>query len=153
DGLAADPPKKVTAEAVNDLKAHFKKEREAAEKNGLTKLLAPEWFEQADKLAKEGDEALAGGRLVEALDAFHRARWAVPYPPANLPPHVARIFGDGRLRHTSSVNCVAFNKDGTRLVSGSKDGTVKVWDTATGRDLAHSTRHVEAVNTHPFYPT
>jgi WD40 repeat protein len=37
--------------------------------------------------------------------------------------------------HTGSVQSVAFSPDGTSLVSGShRDGTVKVWDTATGQE-------------------
>jgi WD40 repeat protein len=31
-------------------------------------------------------------------------------------------------RHTLAVNSVAFSPDGMRIVSGSRDGTVKVWD-------------------------
>jgi len=38
--------------------------------------------------------------------------------------------------HTNSVRSVAWSRDGTRLVSGSEDGTVKVWDPAAGRLLA-----------------
>jgi WD40 repeat protein len=34
--------------------------------------------------------------------------------------------------HTDSVRCVAFAPDGRSLASASYDGTVKVWDTATG---------------------
>ena len=33
--------------------------------------------------------------------------------------------------HTSSVNSVAFNDDGTKVVSGSSDNTMQVWDVAT----------------------
>src|SRR5262249_789134 len=37
--------------------------------------------------------------------------------------------------HTDSVHSVAFSPDGTRLVSGShRDGTVTVWDAATGQE-------------------
>ena len=30
--------------------------------------------------------------------------------------------------HSDSVRSVAFSPDGTKIVSGSKDGTIKVWD-------------------------
>ena len=34
--------------------------------------------------------------------------------------------------HTDQVNCVVFTSDGTSLVSGSSDWTVKLWDVQTG---------------------
>jgi WD40 repeat protein len=36
--------------------------------------------------------------------------------------------------HTAGIQCMAFNGDGRRLVSGAADGSVKVWDTSTGRE-------------------
>lgn len=38
--------------------------------------------------------------------------------------------------HSGQVESVAFSPDGTRIVSGSRDGTVRIWDTATGQELA-----------------
>src|SRR5262249_22985693 len=38
--------------------------------------------------------------------------------------------------HTAEVNCLALSADGQRLVSGSAvDTKLKVWDTATGKEL------------------
>ena len=37
--------------------------------------------------------------------------------------------------HAGEVLTLAFSADGKRLVSGSADGTVRLWDTATGRPL------------------
>jgi hypothetical protein len=38
--------------------------------------------------------------------------------------------------HTHFVHALAFHPDGRRLLSGSLDGTVKVWDTVTSRPIA-----------------
>lgn len=38
--------------------------------------------------------------------------------------------------HEGMVNSVDVSKDGTRLVSGGQDGTVRVWATSTGKELA-----------------
>jgi WD40 repeat protein len=40
--------------------------------------------------------------------------------------------------HTLPVSSVAISSDGRRIVSGSEDRTVKVWDAATGRSCAPS---------------
>ena len=38
--------------------------------------------------------------------------------------------------HEGHISSVAFSRDGTRLASRSADGTVRVWEAATGRELA-----------------
>jgi serine/threonine protein kinase len=41
------------------------------------------------------------------------------------------------LGHTGGVTCVAAARDGRRLATGGKDGSVRLWDVATARELAH----------------
>src|SRR5262249_40897629 len=38
--------------------------------------------------------------------------------------------------HTANVSSLAFSADGRKLVSGSYDATMKLWDVATGKELA-----------------
>ena len=39
--------------------------------------------------------------------------------------------------HTSLVFAVAFSADGNRVVSGSADHLVKIWDVATGAEVSN----------------
>ena len=47
--------------------------------------------------------------------------------------------------HTANVNCIAFSLDGTLLVSGSHDKTVKLWDMQTGGVIKTSYNHTSSV--------
>jgi WD40 repeat protein len=38
--------------------------------------------------------------------------------------------------HTGDLRAVCFSKDGKTLASGAEDGTIRLWDPATGRELA-----------------
>ena len=63
-------------------------------------------------------------------------------------PRAARLSRDGaggstlaeapgavRFRHASTVVCVAFVGDGSRCLSGSCDGAIKLWDAGTGEEI------------------
>jgi Tol biopolymer transport system component len=56
---------------------------------------------------------------------------AAPALPAGEPNLLATLSG-----HTDEVTAVAFRPDGNILASGSLDGTIKLWDVATKRNLA-----------------
>jgi WD40 repeat protein/tRNA A-37 threonylcarbamoyl transferase component Bud32/Tfp pilus assembly protein PilF len=45
------------------------------------------------------------------------------------------------LGHTSVVNYVAWHPHMTRLASGGRDGTIRIWDSSTGRELWASDAH------------
>ncbi|KAE9403149.1 WD40 repeat-like protein [Gymnopus androsaceus JB14] len=44
-------------------------------------------------------------------------------------------MGDPLQGHDNWVNSVAFSHDGTRIVSGSQDKTVRIWDATTGAQM------------------
>jgi hypothetical protein len=54
--------------------------------------------------------------------------------------------------HTWFVNSVAISLDGRRIVSGSKDKTVRVWDIATGQNVLTLTGHADEVNSVAISP-
>lgn len=59
---------------------------------------------------------------------------------STLPAGAVARLADDRLRHAEPVTALVFLPDG-RLVSGSRDGTVRVWDMATGlasREIANA---------------
>ncbi|KAK3809436.1 MAG: hypothetical protein J3Q66DRAFT_405440 [Benniella sp.] len=53
--------------------------------------------------------------------------------------------------HTGNVQRVAFSPDGDRIVSGSQDRTVRLWDVATGSQL-HVMNHTTEVNGVAYSP-
>jgi WD40 repeat protein len=54
--------------------------------------------------------------------------------------------------HTASVTAVAFSPDGRQVLSGSDDGTVRLWETATGRILRSFIGHESYVKSVAFSP-
>ena len=54
--------------------------------------------------------------------------------------------------HSDCVNSVAFSPDGKRVVSGSRDKTVRLWDTVTGASLQTLEGHSESVISVAFSP-
>ena len=54
--------------------------------------------------------------------------------------------------HTGGVLSVAFSPDGKRIVSGSEDQTLKVWDATTGQETLTLKGHTGAVQSVAFSP-
>jgi WD40 repeat protein/tRNA A-37 threonylcarbamoyl transferase component Bud32 len=88
-------------------------------------------------------EAVPAARLMARLpwpmDALSRSRvseeartLAGDGDPARAPTELVGVYGDGRFMHWGAGECVAYSRDGTLLVSGGNDWTIRIWDPATG---------------------
>ena len=54
--------------------------------------------------------------------------------------------------HTAQVSVVAFSPDGNTLASGSRDGTIRLWNPHTGEHIASARGHTRGVTSIAFSP-
>ena len=54
--------------------------------------------------------------------------------------------------HKYSVNSVSYSPDGTKIISGSGDETVKIWDANTGQCLKTLMGHLDGVTSVVYSP-
>src|SRR5258707_10713778 len=52
-----------------------------------------------------------------------------------LPPGAIARMGSTRLHHDAAIGSPAFSPDSKMLASASLDGTIRLWDVATGKEL------------------
>ena len=85
----------------------------------------------------ESQQPRQGDRGEEDLRGFE---W---YYLWRLYHHNGELFS---LRHAKEVWSVAFSPDGSKLAAGDDDGKVKLWDTATGKELAALSGHAKGIS-------
>src|SRR5216684_3290945 len=71
---AADPPKELTKQDIAALQAKYEADLAAAKKDALDKRFSPDFYTRAADYAAKGTAALQAGRLLEAKEAFTKAR-------------------------------------------------------------------------------
>lgn len=125
---AQAPPKQPSVEQVEQLLAAYQRELDESAATYAAELLIP-----AQSAARRARSALQYKRLSEAAQAVREARWLLPITPPDLPAHVKRVIGNTRLRHANAVTGVAYNPVNAQLASCSRDGTIRFWDLANGR--------------------
>ena len=93
--------------------------------------------------ARLARQQLALGSTLVAVLALHTAAGAQELPKIEIVPAMS---------HSFSITAGAVSPDGTRLLSGSGDKTIKLWDTATGRLLRTFQGHMADVSSVAFSP-
>ena len=93
-----------------------------------------EWRAIAEEVAREQCDAMGRKRLVESQPWRRVLGHLCPAPRADT-----KLTG-----HTKAVQCVVQLADG-RIVSGSLDNTLRVWDSGSGACILQLTGHTKAV--------
>jgi len=72
--------------------------------------------------------------------------------PATTPPSSPSARPDTLTGHVKTVSGLVFSKDGQLLISASEDGTVRIWDLATGASKSVLKREGQEINAIAYAP-
>jgi WD40 repeat protein len=65
--------------------------------------------------------------------------------PMKVPPEVVAILDASNQTEGKGIYSVTFSPDGKTLVSGGAKGELKLWDTATGKEVRSFTGHAQSI--------
>ncbi len=123
--------------------------RAGAERDRSGRLLYDSNIYFASSAVASGQFTLARDRLDEVLNAGLTALRGFEWFHLWRVVHADEATLSG---HTEPVTSVAFSRDGKILASASFDDTVKLWDTATRKELATLSGHSDDVRSVAFSP-
>ena len=69
-----------------------------------------------------------------------------------LPPTVVARLGSVRFRHPNGVEAIAYSPDSKTLISGGRDGMVRIWEVASGKEIRCLKGHAKYVNSVAISP-
>ena len=94
--------------------------------------------------------------LVLAIEAMDKGKWIeeVELTAQSSLLHALQVVQETNLLqgHQGEVLSVAFSPDGQRIVSGSVDNTLRLWDVYTGQPIGDPLRHTISVGSVVFSP-
>jgi hypothetical protein len=155
---ARDAETKARRQADANAEAANRQERLAKEETAVAQRNARE--SNARELATYAKESLGEDPERSILLGMYAAIFTVrfrepPLPAAEDVLHQAILSSRVRLTlrgHTGPVRDGAFSPDGKRLVTASYDGTAKVWDAESGKELLTLRGHSDGVYSVAFSP-
>ncbi len=141
---------KEANEALSREAEALRREKEEGERR--KKLLS----EAARSYCDWGDREIRAGNVRDGLNWMLRAHETAPEDDRLRPSYARLLVTPGQslgrvLPHQNMVTCVAFSPDGRLALTGSRDKTARLWDVATGKQIA-LLQHEGEVNTVAFSP-
>lgn len=101
----------------------------------------------------ENDSYLARLLAVEVLpEDLNHPQWPYTFEANQALRKSVRYNTAVFIGHTDTVRSAAFSSDSKRIVSASLDGTVRIWDAKTGKELNILKGHTDTVDSAAFSP-
>jgi eukaryotic-like serine/threonine-protein kinase len=116
-----------------------------AQKEATEKQLYINKIQRADSEFWFGDAVVALNQLTSI--PFHQRGWEHDF--------LTTLANSGQVTlkgHTNHVRSASFSPDGKRIVSGSTDNTLKIWDATSGQEILTLNGHTDGVTSVSFSP-